>query len=451
MAQYPAFKGIEALIAQNIATDTDTTDYSSDYTADFDAYTVTVTEGENVGKTYTYAEIVKSPELQKRFNKSVFPFQGTRIENINDLLVDANGWELRSEFEGDDELDGVIKEGVEAIPTLNSNTPPAADGIPPEQDYYDRLIVWTVDNTNLKFVDDLSLSDKAVADMIEKSYATNDENDDADDADDYDAIDSSEYPRLFLERNADSLQVLGIDDDAIQVNDRGQYVIEKGMFKDMTLAFADSVCKLVQAADDNDSQIAVADFNASAYQDSMFDALTSKSKPTYGITAQITKDNLNIRARINEAGECETLLGTNGSTVNSTVKHAFTDNTGAFKDAIQESFFKQSEIDMQTENQAKTADDVTVPTEPAVEPTEPVVEPTVPAKSLADRIAVVMDNVTSKDFDPTSIDTEALLGLVDEAEDDKALTAEIETLTKIYQRKLVEISMKALASLADDV
>ena len=265
--KFPAFKGIEALIAQNIATDTDTTDYTADYTADFDAYTVTVTEGENVGKTYSYAEIVKSPELQDRFNNSVFPFQGSRIDNINDLLVDGNGWELRSEFEGDDELDGVIKEGVEAIPTLNSNTPPAADGIPPEQDYYDRLIVWTVDNTSLKFVDDLSLSDKAVADMIEKSYATNDEN--------------------------------------------------------------------------------------------------------------------------------------------------------------------------------KTADDVTEPT--------PTPEPTVPAKSLADRIAVVMDNVTSKDFDPTSIDTDALLGLVDEAEDDAALTAEIETLTKIYQRKLVEISMKALASLADDV
>lgn len=263
------------------------------------------------------------------------------------------------------------------------------------------------------------------------------------DSDEYDAIDSSDYPNLFLARNADNLQVLGVDDDSIQVNDRGQYFIEKGLFKDMTLAYADTVCKLVQAADDNDSDIAIADFNATAYQDSMFDALTSKSKPTYGITAQISKDGFNLRARVNEEGDCDILLGSSGVEVNSNVKNDYMDNTVAYKDAIQESFFKQSESDMQTENQARAAAPVTVPT--ANDNTD------MPATSLADRIAVVMDNVTSKDFDPTSIDADALLGMVDEAEGNVALTAELKTLTKIYQRKLVAVSMKALQGLAGDV
>ncbi|WP_352309103.1 hypothetical protein [Psychrobacter sp. W2-37-MNA-CIBAN-0211] len=437
IAQYPAFAGIEALIAQNIRTDTDTTEYNTDYTNDFDNYTTTMVKGENAGTTYTYAEIIKAPELLKTFYNSVAPFQSSRIDSVKELLTD-NDWELRSEFEGDDYLDGVIKEGVEVIPTLNSNTSP-------EQDINDRLVVWTMESTNFKFLDDLSLSDSEVVAMIEKAYASADADDDNDDADEYDAIDSSEYPSIFLERNADNLQVLGIDDDAIQVNDRGQYAIEKGMFKDMTLVFADTVCKLVQAADDNDSQIAVADYNATAYQGSMFDALTNKSKPAYGITAQITKDGLNLRARVNEDGECDILLGTSGATVHSNVKPVFTDNTVAYKDAIQESFFKQGEIDMEAENKAKAAEPVA---EPAL-PVEPATDDT-PATSLADRIAVVMDNVTSRDFDPTSIDTDALLGMVDEAEGDAALTAEIDTLTQIYQRKLVAISMKALAGLAGD-
>lgn len=170
--------------------------------------------------------------------------------------------------------------------------------------------------------------------------------------DEYDDIDSSEYPALFLERNKDQLQVIGVSDDNIQVNDDGYYFVEDGVFENKTLHFTDAVCKVVDAAISIEADAVVGDFTATAYQDSMFDNLSSQSKPTYGITVQISKDGVNLRADIDKDGVCKILQGASGQEVIATIKHVFTDNTGEYKTAIEDAL--KTQVD---ENMGKKAAD----------------------------------------------------------------------------------------------
>lgn len=151
-------------------------------------------------------------------------------------------------------------------------------------------------------------------------------------------LEESQFPGLFLERNAAILNEIGVTDDYIQINEDDALFITEGVFEGMTLSFADSVCKLNAAASSIGAQIAIADYNPTGYQDGMFDALNGKSKPTYGITAQISKDDVHFRADIDANGECKILRGSSGSDVLVTVTHKFTDNTDAYKAALEDAF-----------------------------------------------------------------------------------------------------------------
>lgn len=164
--------------------------------------------------------------------------------------------------------------------------------------------------------------------------------------DDYESIDSSRFPSMFLERHADKLQTLGITDDDIQYrhdDDSDNLYVEAGIFKDKTLNYTDAVCNVVDAAISLYADVAVSDFNATVYQDSLFDSLTSQSKPTYGVTVQIVKFDATVRAKIDIDGTCEILQGASGEDVVATIKHRYTESTQAYIDAIDKAFQAQSD------------------------------------------------------------------------------------------------------------
>lgn len=169
--------------------------------------------------------------------------------------------------------------------------------------------------------------------------------------DDYESIDSSRFPSMFLERHADKLQTLGITDNDIQYrhdDDSDNLYVEAGIFKDKTLNYTDAVCNVVDAAISLYADVAVSDFNATAYQDSLFDSLTSQSKPTYGVTVQIVKFDATVRAKIDIDGTCEILQGASGEDVVATIKHRYTESTQPYIDAIDKAF--------QAQNDKKAAD-----------------------------------------------------------------------------------------------
>lgn len=164
--------------------------------------------------------------------------------------------------------------------------------------------------------------------------------------DDYESIDSSRFPSMFLERHADKLQTLGITDNDIQYrhdDDSNNLYVEAGIFKDKTLNYTDAVCNVVDAAISLYADVAVSDFNATAYQDSLFDSLTSQSKPTYGVTVQIVKFDATVRAKIDIDGTCEILQGASGEDVVATIKHRYTESTQPYIDAIDKAFQAQSD------------------------------------------------------------------------------------------------------------
>lgn len=164
--------------------------------------------------------------------------------------------------------------------------------------------------------------------------------------DDYESIDSSRFPSMFLERHADKLQTLGITDNDIQYrhdDDSDNLYVEAGIFKDKTLNYTDAVCNVVDAAISLYADVAVSDFNATAYQDSLFDSLTSQSKPTYGVTVQIVKFDATVRAKIDIDGTCEILQGASGEDVVATIKHRYTESTQPYIDAIDKAFQAQSD------------------------------------------------------------------------------------------------------------
>ncbi|MGP5192926.1 hypothetical protein ACTXJO_04710 [Psychrobacter celer] len=190
---------------------------------------------------------------------------------------------------------------------------------------------------------------KGIDKLIAEDQASDDENDE---------IDSSEYPQMFLDRNKDKLNILGIGDDDIHVGLEDDYEnkseysdlyhIDSGLFARQTLNFADAVCKTVDAAISLGADAVVGDFTATAYQDSMFDGLDSKSNPTYGITVQIEKGGVYLRADIDAYGECKILKGASGTDVITTIKHVFTDNTNEYQSALADALDIQVDDDMST-------------------------------------------------------------------------------------------------------
>ncbi|MGP4716889.1 hypothetical protein ACTXGL_09660 [Psychrobacter sp. T6-6] len=270
------------------------------------------------------------------------------------------------------------------------------------------------------------------------------------DYDEYDEIDSSEYPQMFLDRNKDKLNILGIGDGDIQVGMQDDYDekpehshlfhIDSGLFENQTLNFADSVCKTVDAAISLGADAVVGDFTNTAYQDSMFDGLDSKSNPTYGITVQIEKGGVYLRAEIDAYGECKILKGASDTEVITTIKHVFTDNTNEYQSALADA------LDIQVDDDMSTTDTHDEPeTTPA---TEPVAEPEPVESTAAKRINEIEQQMSAADFDPMTADTDELIDLVDQVEDDAELSAKLEAISTTLQQKIVAISMKALTDMA---
>ena len=287
--------------------------------------------------------------------------------------------------------------------------------------------------------------------------------DQASDDDEYEDIDSSEYPQMFLDRNKDKLNILGIGDDDIHVGLEDDYEnksdyndlyhIDSGLFARQTLNLADAVCKTVDAAISLGADAVVGDFTATAYQDSMFDGLDSKSNPTYGITVQIEKGGVYLRAEIDAYGECKILKGASGTDVITAIKHVFTDNTNEYQSALADA------LDVQVDEDISKTDthDAPKPSVPAIDqepkpvtvPVEgPVVETTFTESAYAKRINEIDQQMSAADFDPMTVDTDELIDLVDQVESDTKLSAKLEAISVALQQKMVAISMKALNDMA---
>ena len=287
--------------------------------------------------------------------------------------------------------------------------------------------------------------------------------------DDYESIDSSKYPEMFLTRHADKLQTLGVTDNDIQYrhdDTSDKLYVEEGIFKDKTLNYTDAVCNVVDAAISLYADAAVSDFNATAYQDSLFDSLTSQSKPTYGVTVQIVKFDATVRAKIDIDGDCEILQGASGEDVVATIKHKFIDNQAAYIDAIESAFKAQSDkkaaddaavqadIDNKEAENMKNTNTANTATTPASDDNDLATTPVSAddkADDNSDLIAHLDDfesAVNAESFNPADFDTTAFIELVNATADDAELTARVMAISSVYQQKLVAASMAAMTSLA---
>ncbi|WP_010197121.1 hypothetical protein [Psychrobacter sp. PAMC 21119] len=88
--------------------------------------------------------------------------------------------------------------------------------------------------------------------------------------------------------------------------------------------------------------------------------------------------------------------------------------------------------------------------EPATEAPVPVSEEKPAANELGDRISEMETVVNANDFDPTTIDSDELANLLDQAEGDEVLTGRITAVIDIYQDKLIAVSLQALTNLKGD-
>lgn len=88
--------------------------------------------------------------------------------------------------------------------------------------------------------------------------------------------------------------------------------------------------------------------------------------------------------------------------------------------------------------------------EPATEAPAPVSEEEPAANELGDRISEMETVVNANDFDPTTIDSDELANLLDQAEGDEVLTGRITAVIDIYQDKLIAVSLQALTNLKGD-
>lgn len=228
-----------------------------------------------------------------------------------------------------------------ASSTLNIKAP-NDEGVNQDQAMFDKADLAAKGIVlNMFILNDTSIEDTQDNEVIDNSVTTEEEVVEPDVVDDelLDPSDFDDYDfgELFKSRHADKMLELGIEDEDIEGGEKG-YEIQAGVLAGKSLCFADTLFKLNDAAVAVGADIAVADFTSTAYQNSMFDGLSTKSKPIYGITAQIAKGDAVIRASIDKKGDCEILMGGSGEDVNESISFNPNDNTSDYKLALERAF-----------------------------------------------------------------------------------------------------------------
>lgn len=302
-------------------------------------------DGDN-GEKISYSEIVRSTKLLNEYGSSIKSLIAERTESVTDFLVEKLGWMevsalLGTTYSGRDEF---TKNGHVVEASIEKN--PSPNGFDGNQQYND-VIVWHFTTSDWAHEDRLEVSDSDMARIINK--AANGK------VTKPDALDEDVHLSLFLERNKDKAFVLGFGANDVEATATGnRYDILEGVFAGMSLRYADTVCKLVDAAQALGAKIAIADFDSTAYQNSMFDALTSQSQPIYGITAQIEKDGVIMRASVNENGDCQILVGSSGDSSYTAIGFSTAQNSAEFVAALKGAFNYASDTKKEAENMKNT-------------------------------------------------------------------------------------------------
>ena len=302
-------------------------------------------DGDN-GEKISYSEIVRSTKLLNEYGSSIKSLIAERTESVTDFLVEKLGWMevaalLGTTYSGRDEF---TKNGHVVEASIEKN--PSPNGFDGNQQYND-VIVWYFTTSDWTHEDRLEVSDSDMARIINK--AANGK------VTKPDALDEDVHLSLFLERNKDKAFVLGFGANDVEATAAGnRYDILEGVFAGMSLRYADTVCKLVDAAQALGAKIAIADFDSTAYQNSMFDALTSQSQPIYGITAQIEKDGVIMRASVNENGDCQILVGSSGDSSYMAIDFSTAQNSAEFVAALKGAFNYASDTNKEAENMKNT-------------------------------------------------------------------------------------------------
>lgn len=433
VARYPAFTGIEALIAEN------------DAKAAIDAKPATnAVPGNKLhlgtdanGEPITYKQASESTELLDEYGRDMQDMLDMREDDVITILLENMGWDKASELTHTANDNEYSKNGhILSVTTVKNDKPSGSNS---QTNFYNDALVWELTTSDFNYKDLLEIDDNTMAQKINKAARG--------EVTKTDNANAEIFAQDFFMRNKRIKNVLGFTDNDVEMDSNGVYDVLAGSFKGKTLKFTDTVCKLVNACHLIGADIVISDFTSTAYQDSMFDnaiqpifdGLNSQSKPTYGITAQISIDGNMIRASVDEKGDCQLLQGSSGETVISKIDFTPADNSTAYQAKLSQALMNKG--NKMNEPTGKNEDPVTLNDE-----SKPI--PDQVNGTLADRIQVIQGIVDNAAFEPSDIDNDELIALVDETEGDPILSAQIDAILSTYQDKLVAISMKALSSLA---
>lgn len=325
-----------------------------------------------------------------------------------------------------------------ASSTLNIKAP-NDEGVNQDQAMFDKADLAAKDVVlNMFIMKDSSIEDTQDSEVldnevIDNSVTTEEEMVEPDVVDgellDPNNFDDYDFGELFKTRHADKMLELGIEDEDIEGGAKG-YEILAGTLADKSLYFADTLFKLNDAAVAVGADIAVADFTSTAYQNSMFDGLSTKSKPTYGITAQIAKGDAVIRASIDKKGDCKILMGGSGEDVNETISFNPNDNTSDYKSALERAFSESEAVISTTANEVPvntTDNNNQASTSTAIE-----------------RLDAMQALAEDESIEPSNEFLDELTQIESANAGDDAIAQKVEVVGKAYEKKLAKIAIKAM-------
>lgn len=409
---------------------------------------VVITEGESAehylfnddsGNPKKFSDVIKSTELLAEFDMEIETKIAEREENVLDILIGSLGWENADNISRDAKQWEYTKNGhMMAIDFIKN---PIPEGGNDWGNRRNQTISWEFTTSDFKHADMLDTSDMEMARII--NNAANEQ------VTNLGAVNEDILLDIFLKRNKDKPFVLGMDKGDTEANNDNVFEFVTGILAGKTVRYADSLCKLIDGAKEIGADIAISDFDATAYQHSMFDALTSQSNPIYGITAQIAKDGVVIaRAGIDKNGDCLVFIGSSGESVQREIRFTPADNINiyatALLDALQIAFNKQAE-----KNMSQPAP-VIEPTAAPVKALEPIIieTPVIPDDSAVQKMKVYEDQINAADFNPVTFDMDGFMALINEVAGSDGLTDHITEIANTYQRKLIEVTQSAMSGLA---
>lgn len=407
----------------------DDIDFLGQYKGDLNRYDVTI-DGENLG----YAELTATPADTEKNAKHIEQMLHQRASQVL-VGLEYDGWDPLDFDEGYHADDSALTNDAHVVNyRLENGT----------------ALIWYFETSDFELKDDLSRTDQEIVEAI-KAAAKEPVLREA-------ILGVDSFIESFFERNKDKITMIGMDKNNVfsdDTNSDDEPVIHAGMFEGKTLNFANTICKLADAADAIGAEIAINDFNNTEYHNSMFDGLTNLSKPVIGITAQVAKNGAMIRARVSSNGDLELLMGGSGATVFTQMKHRYHDNTDDIK-AILIKALDQAAAEKQAnaEPEPEATREVTPETAPEVAPkTEATdTEDNSTMNQVEAELKAFEGTVYSADWNPVTLDDAAFEALYHSVEStgNAEFMQRLEKIASHYEKRLIADAMAGMQKMTGE-